>query len=149
MIHHDRDHDCVNDYLREQNQYPHSVLGVDLCPGVHRVSGAPGHSIASVHRIVFVPQQSRNQTRGYQTATIDRTRLDQWAREDTFGPLAVGKDDPDSPCPALTSDAEEVSYGLVRNLCSHVEFRDRNHVRVDATSYAPSRGHARVRSLGD
>jgi hypothetical protein len=27
MIHHD--HDCVNDHLREQNQYPHSVLVID------------------------------------------------------------------------------------------------------------------------
>lgn len=150
MIHHGHDHDCVNDHLREQSQYPHSVLVVDLFPGVHRVSGAPGHSIANVRQIVVAPQQSRNPSPVYQTATIDHTHLDQWAREDTFVPPVVDKkDDPDSPSLALTSDAEEVSSGQVRNLCSHVELRDRNHVRVDATSYAPSRSHARVRSLGD
>jgi hypothetical protein len=117
---------------------------------VHRVSGAPGHSIANVRQIVVAPQQSRNPSPAYQTETIDHTCLDQWAREDTFVPPAVDKkDDPDSPSPTLTSDAEEASSELARNLCSHVQLRDRNHVRVDATSYAPSRGHARVRSLGD
>lgn len=150
MIHHGHGHDCVNDRLREQNQYPHSVLVLDLFPGVHRVSDAPDHSIASVRRIVVALQQSRNQTRVYQTETIGHTRQDQWAHEDTFVPPAVDKkNDPDSPFPTLTSEAEEASSGRVRNLCSHVALRDRNHVRVDATSYAPSRGHARVRSLGD
>lgn len=147
MIHHGHDHDCVNGHLREQNRYPHSVLVADLFRGVHRVSAVPDHSIANVRRIVVAPQQSRNQTPAYQTETIDHTRLDQWAREDTLVPPAVDKKNgPDSPSPALTSDAEEGSSGLVH---SHVELRDRNHVRVDATSYAPSRGHARVRSLGD
>lgn len=150
MTHRGHGHGCVNDRLREQNQYPHSVLVLDLFPGVHRVSGAPDHSIASVRRIVVVLQPSRNQTPAYQTETIDHTRQDQWARDDRFVPPAVDKkNDPDSPSPTLTSDVEEASSGRVRNLYSHVELRDRNHVRVDATSYAPSRGHARVRSLGD
>lgn len=142
MIHHD--HDCVDDHLREQNQYPHSVLVADLFPGVHRVSGAPGHSIANVHRIVAAPQQSRNQTRVYQTETVDHTCQDQWTREDTFVPPVVEKkNDPGSPSLALTSDGEEASSGLTRNLCSHVGLRGRNHVRVGATS------HVRVQSLGD
>jgi len=144
MIHHGHGHDCVNDHLREQNRYPHSMLVVDLFRGVHRVSAVPDHSIANVRRTVVAPQQSQNQTPAYQSATTDHIRLDQWARGNTFVPPAVDKKNgPDSP---LTSDAEEGSSGLVR---SHVGLRDRNHVRVDATSYAPSRGHARVRSLGD
>lgn len=148
MIHHGHDHDCVNDHLREQNQYPHSVLVLDLFPGVHRVSGAPDHSIANVCRIVVVPRQNRSQTRAYQTEMIDHTRQDRW--EDTSVPPAVDKrDDPDSPSPTLTSDEEEASFGRVRHLRSHVEFPDHNHVRADATSYVPSQGHARVRNLGD
>lgn len=150
MIHHAHDHDCVNGHLREQNRYPHSVLVVDLVPGVHRVSDAPDHSIANVHRIVFAPQQSRNQNRAYQTETIDHTRLDQWAREDTFAPPAVDKKSgPDNPSLPLASNAEEASYGRVRNLRNHVALRDRNHARVDATSYAPSRGHAHVQNPRD
>ena len=151
MIHHGHDHDCVNDHLHEQNQYPHSVLVVDLFPGVHRVSGVPGHSIANVRRIVTAPRQSRNQSRAYQTETIDHTSPNQWTRgEDTSVlPSVDRKNDPGSPSPTLTSDGEEASSGLMRGSCSHVELRDRSHVRAAATSCAPSRGHARVRSLGD
>ena len=150
MIHHGHDHDCVNDHLRGQNQCPHLVLVVDLFPGVHRVSGVPDHSTANARRIVVAPQQSPNQTLAYQIETIGHRHQVQWAHEDTFVPPAVDKkNDLDSPSLVLTSGAEEASSGLVQNLCSHVELRDRNRVRVDATSYAPSRCHARVRSPGD
>lgn len=152
MIHHGHGHghDCVNGHLREQNQYPHSGLAVDLIPGVHRVSDAPGHSIANVRRIVVVPQQSRSQSRAYQTETIGHTRPSQRAREYTLVPPVVDtRDDLDNPSLALTSYAGEASSGPTRDLYSHVGLRDRNHARVAATSYAPSRGHARVRSLDD
>ena len=145
--HHGHGHDCVNGRLHEQSQYPHWVLVADSF-GVHRVSD--GHSIAHVGRIVVAPQQSQNPTRGYQSEKIVHTRPDRWIREDTFAPPAVDKrDDPDSPSPTVTSDAEEASSGAMRGLYSHVVLRDRNHARVAATSYAPSRGHARVRSLDD
>lgn len=149
-IHHGHGHDCVNDRLREQSRCPHSGLVGGLFLGVHRVSAAPDHSVAHVRRIVFAPQQSQNQTRAYQTETIDHIRLDQWAREDTLAPPAVDKkNDPDSPSLASTSVAEAASFGLVRNWCSHVELRDRNHARVDATSDALFPGHAHVPGQGD
>lgn len=151
MTHHGHDHDCVNDHRREQNQCRHLMLVVDLFPeGVHRVSGVPDHSTAHGRRIAVAPLQNPNQTLVYQTETIGHRRQAQWAHKDKFDPPAVDtKDDPDSPSLVLTSDVEEASFGLAQSLCSRVELRDRNRVPVGATSYAPSRCHARVRSPGD